>query len=315
MRKLLLMITVLATLALLGLAACSSGMDSANDEAQFAPAAVADDMFRREVGLAAQSGVYWSYSGGYVVSAAEEASDSTAAAGQTDHESIAGTAQRHIIQSATAGIESVYFDEAVTALRQLAPSVNGYVESEFLSAGQLTIVMRVPAATFEEVLVQIEGIGEVLHLNQHADDVTDQFYDMRGSLAIRRIEEERVLALIDEATNIQDILALEARLSSIRLIIERYDAQLNDLAGRIAYSTITVNLFDTAVEERIITSPTLGERIGGAFGDSVDGTVGALQGFVVFMAGAVLPLVLLGMVGFMIYIIARKVVLKRRVES
>ena len=234
--------------------------------------------------------------------------------GQVDWEDVAGQGQRHIIQTAHVELETEYFDDTVTKLRQLAPAVDGFVESEMLTGHgwrMLTIVMRVPVASFDTVMDQVKSLADIRYVSQRAQDVTDQFYDMIGSLEQRQVEEERILALIDEAQNINELLALEERLSSTRLSIEMYLSQLNNMAGQIAYSTISVTLFDIAEEEIEDTSPTLGERIGGAFGDSVDGTLSAVQNFIVFLAGVVIPLALLGLVGFAVYLVVRSVKRKR----
>jgi predicted component of type VI protein secretion system len=230
-------------------------------------------------------------------------------------EHIADSGERHVIQRASLELESERFDETVAALRQIAPSVDGYIESEMLTATgrpRLTIVLRVPAARFEEVLRHVESLADIRTQNQWADDVTDHFHDMAGNLATRRIEEERILALIDQATDIHELLSLESRLSNVRHAIESYLSQLNHMAGQIAYSTITVTLTCSA-EPPVVAGKTLGDRIGGAFGESVDGTIRVLQGIVVFLAGAVIPLVLLGLVGALVYKVAR--VIKRKVSA
>ena len=217
--------------------------------------------------------------------------------------------ERHIIQTANIQLETEYFDDVVAELRQLAPAAEGYVESEMLTTHgrrMLTMVLRIPAARFDTVLNHVENLAVVISLNQRAEDVTDQFYDLAANLETRRIEEERILVLLESAVNINDILSLESRLSSVRLVIEQHQAQLNNLAGQIAYSTIVVTLTDSYEEEPTVVAVTLGERIGGAFGDSVDGTVGAFQNLAVFLAGAVIPLIFLGLLVFIAYFIFKK---------
>ena len=221
---------------------------------------------------------------------------------------IAGTGERHVIQTAIVELATEYFDDVVEQLRNLAPSVNGFVASSMTTAHgrrMFTIVMRVPVASFEAALGQVEAMAYVRVLNQWAQDVTDQFYDMISSYEIRRLEEERILALIEQTENVQELLALEQRLASTRLSIEMYLSQLNNMAGQIAYSTIEVTLSDIAEVPIIILDPTLGERVSGAFGDSIDGTVRFAQGFVVFMAGAIVPLALVGVAAAVIYIAVR----------
>jgi len=230
-------------------------------------------------------------------------------ADQVEWEDLAGQGRRHVIQTAEIEMETNDFDYVVAGLRQLAPAKGGYIESEVLSArvGRMfTIVLRIPVVYFYEVLDEVEALADVRVMNQRAQDVTDRFYDMIGSLELRRIEEERLLALIAEAENINDLLALEQRLSNTRLSIEMYNAQLGNMAGQIAFSTIAINLIDIANEDRATAAtPTIGERIGGAFGASVDGTVNAFQVVIVFMAGVLVPMAIIAMLGFVIYKLAR----------
>ncbi|MCL2386121.1 MAG: DUF4349 domain-containing protein [Defluviitaleaceae bacterium] len=232
---------------------------------------------------------------------------------QVEWEDVAGQNERHIIQTATIDMATEEFDDVVPKLRQLAELAGGYVESESLTTGRqrvFRIVMRVPAGQFEEVLSVTENLAEVRTSNQRAEDVTARFYDLAGNYQTRRIEEERILALISEAEYIRDILALETRLSETRLAIETYLSQLNNMAGQIAFSTISVTLFDVAEEEIIIIAPTLGERVGGAFGESVDSTVTAVQNFIVLLAGVSVPLILYVVLNIFVYIVVRLILKK-----
>ncbi|MCL1844622.1 MAG: DUF4349 domain-containing protein [Defluviitaleaceae bacterium] len=235
--------------------------------------------------------------------------------GDVDWEEIAERDERHIIQNAVVEMETEDFGGVVDALRGIADGVGGYVESELLTTRSLrrvfTIVMRVPTGEFSAALAHAESLAEIRTSSQTAQDVTDQFYDAVSSLETRRIEENRLLALIDEAENIHDLLALETRLTNTRMAIETYLAQLNNLAGQIAFSTITVTLFDAS--QAPPAAPTaFGDRIGGAFGDSIDGTVRVAQNIVVFFAGAIIPLGIFGAFVFGIYLFVKTLIRRSR---
>jgi hypothetical protein len=216
---------------------------------------------------------------------------------------------RHVIQRANLELLSEHFNDTVSALRRIAPDIDGYIESEMLTltgTPRFTIVLRVPSSRFDDVLRHIETLATVRTQNQWAEDVTDHFFDMAAHVATRRIEEERILALIAQATDIHELLALESRLSSVRQTIESYLTQLNQMAGQIEYSTIIVTL--TCSAQPVITAnATLGERIGGAFGDSVDSTVRVLQNIVVFFAGALIPLLVAGLIGLLVWRVVKGV--------
>ena len=233
----------------------------------------------------------------------------SAAASHTDPQE---QRQRHIIQTGWAELETKYFDDVVRSLRQVTTSVNGYIESENLAthARQIfNITLRIPSAYFQDVMLQIEGLADIRHSRQSAEDVTDQFYDTASRLATRRIEENRLLALIEDAIEVRDILDLERRLSETRVQIEMYDAVLIRMANQIAYSTIYVTVFDIADQPIVpIAGPTLGDRVGGAFGDSINSITRGFQGFVVWLAGAIIPLVVWGGIIFVVYKVIRKIV-------
>ena len=231
--------------------------------------------------------------------------------GTVEWEDIAGTGERHIIQTANVDLETEYFDEVVQELRGLAPAANGYVQQEMLTTHgrrMFTTVLRVPAASFEIVLRHVESLADVMHIRRQSEDVTDRFYDIIGNLEARLIEEDRVLALIEYATTIQELLSLETRLSNVRLRIEEYRSRLDGMAAQIAYSTIVVVLHDIRDETPYTAAPTLGERIGGAFGDSVDGTVSVLQNIVIFLAGVIIPVVIFVILGFVAFLLLRRAV-------
>ncbi|MCL2378833.1 MAG: DUF4349 domain-containing protein [Defluviitaleaceae bacterium] len=306
MKKLVVIFMILVIL--LGIAACSS---SRSDMAPAMPPRpemamyALDDAFELPLtggGLRVRrSGNVWQSTSESAVAEPASANDMTMPRYEDlEWEDIAGTGQRHIIQTANVELDTEYFHEVVEELRQLAPAANGFVESDMLTARgwrRFTIVLRIPAQSFDTVLRQVEGLAYVRVSNQWAQDVTDQFYDIAGSYEIRRLEEERILALIEEAESVQELLALEQRLGNTRLSIEMYLSQLNHMAGQIAYSTISVTVLDVGEEPVVELIPSLGQRIGGAFGDSVDGTLNAAQNIIVFLAGAIIPLALLGLVG------------------
>jgi len=320
---------ILIVLLLVAITACSRGVDSVNfapAPTQAVPAAPASAPMEQ-----ADSFHFMGWYGGgaqetgYVmretmaVGRAAPAADSYFA----EYEAIAAEPerQRHIIQTSRVELESEYFDDVVIDLRQIIESAGGFIETERTERRHrrvFTITLRIPAANFEYALWRVEEAATVRSTSEHAEDVTDQFYDTASRLATRRIEEDRLLALIEEAENVHDILELERRLSNTRLQIETYAARLNNLAGQIAYSTIFVTLHDTGeIPMPAVTGPGLGERIGGAFGDSVTATIRGVQNFVVFMAGVIIPLVVWGVVIFLVVKIGLRVYrrFKRKITS
>jgi hypothetical protein len=230
-------------------------------------------------------------------------------------EALAAGGGRHIIQNASVTLESEIFEPVVASLRIVAEHFGGYVENEMLTntgARVFSIVLRVPAAHFEIALAHVQSLANVRTSQQHAQDVTEQFHDAVASLEVRRIEEDRVLALIENATEIGDILALEARLGGVRLAISQYEAALAHMAGQISYSTISVTLFDMyeEEEEEIVIAAGTWENITSAFGDSVAGIARGAQGFAVWLAGAILPIIVVAVLVIALWRPVKKLVVR-----
>ncbi|MDR2166395.1 MAG: DUF4349 domain-containing protein [Clostridiales bacterium] len=235
-------------------------------------------------------------------------------------------APRMVIRNANLSKEAVIgeFEATKHALRQVNAVFGGFVESSNLWQSEVRrdgimhslhtfhITLRIPVANFDQVLAHIETLAHVRHSSEFAQDVTEQFYDMESRLASRLIEEERVLAFIDEAENLTELLNLERRLAEVRTQIQIYRGQIEHLASRAAYSTISVTLTEVLeIDEAEEDEPTLGARISTAFGDSAGGTLTFFQEAMIILAATILPMSILGLLALTIIFII-KTASKRR---
>jgi hypothetical protein len=107
---------------------------------------------------------------------------------------------------------------------------------------QATVTIRVPAETYQQVLNEIRGLGEVKSVNSSTSEVTEEYTDLEAQLRHLQATEERYLTLMGSATQINDILALEDRLNQVRLEMERVQGRLQLLTDLTDLATITVTL-------------------------------------------------------------------------
>ena len=230
--------------------------------------------------------------------------------------------ERMLIQRATVEMLSEEFNDAVDNLRSIAASFGGYIESSNLSYGWtegrfevngwtriFNITLRVPVARFETAQRHVEGYGEVFGLHQSTEDVTDQLVDMQRRMEAKLVEEDRVQTFVERAENLEELFILEDRLTQIRTDIERLKAGIENTGDRVAFSTINVILWEALeekeIEEEEITEYTFGERISKTFNTSVTIVWAILQGFAIFMAGAIVPLMILGVIAMGVITIIR----------
>lgn len=81
-------------------------------------------------------------------------------------------------------------------------------------------------------------------------------------------EQARLMELLSTAENMEDLLAIESKLSDIRYEIESYESQLRLLDNQIDYSTVHVEIFEV---ERMTDAGEKGffEEIKERFGDNL----------------------------------------------
>src|SRR5262249_2231111 len=103
-----------------------------------------------------------------------------------------------------------------------------------------TIVVRIPAASFDANLSQILALGEVLRRELHAEDVTGKVRDLEARLKNAEAVRQRLTELLSSAGKTEEALAVERELARVTDELERMKAELKRLRELVAYSTVTV---------------------------------------------------------------------------
>ena len=106
-----------------------------------------------------------------------------------------------------------------------------------------SLVIRVPSERFTDTLRQLRALdAEVVSSNVDGKDVTDQFVDLKARLSAKQAEEGRYNALLARANTIDEILKIDSALSNVRTQVEQLQGQVNSIASRTQFSTITVSI-------------------------------------------------------------------------
>lgn len=105
--------------------------------------------------------------------------------------------------------------------------------------------VRVRPDRLTDLLAKLTGLGTVEAKSLAAEDVTAEHADVSARLRTKRALEQRYLELLRQARKVSDILEIEAKLSAVREEIEAVDSRLKVLNDQVAYSTITLRLYQT----------------------------------------------------------------------
>ena len=140
----------------------------------------------------------------------EDASADTAESG-ADFSAVRKNAK--LILNANLTLETQDFDKASADIEKMAADAGGYLESSSLSgdAGSrhASYVLRIPQEKFEAFYEQLGSSVHVVYSSRSSEDVTEQYTDIETRLATLTTKHERLLALLDQADKMEDIISLE----------------------------------------------------------------------------------------------------------
>ena len=160
--------------------------------------------------------------------------------GQSPPQSASDAFTQHgpmLIYTATLNLAVFQVADASKQVEVMAREVGGFLARR----DDTSLVIRVPAAKFEDVIKRIEKLGDVLHRNVVAEDVTEQFMDAEVRLKNARAVRDRLQELLAKATKVDDSLAIEKELTRVGTEIETLEGKLKYLRDRVMFSTITIS--------------------------------------------------------------------------
>lgn len=153
-----------------------------------------------------------------------------------------------VIRNGTLSIVVKSPTAALASVEQIVAGIPGafIAAAEVRRAGDsqpTALTLRVPAETFDQALSALRALAqEVLAEQTAARDVTEEYTDLDARLRNLQAAETQLLALLEQADAVEDLLKVENRLAEVRGEIEQLQGRLNVLENRIALATIHVLL-------------------------------------------------------------------------
>src|SRR3954452_8252052 len=151
------------------------------------------------------------------------------------------------------GIAHGSFDDKVGEAHAVADSYAGFVVSSTASQGsgkriaEGSLVLRIPAESYDSALTRLRDLGKVESLEESGQDVSKEFVDLNARIRQLRAVEAQLLELLQRADDVPAALAVQNQLSQVQLDLEQARGRLRYLDDQVAYSTISLNLHETAV--------------------------------------------------------------------
>jgi hypothetical protein len=206
------------------------------------------------------------------------------------------------------------FDSKLTEVRTLVEGQGGYIAGTDAQANPAVedspqirtgvINFMVPAAHFDTTIDALAKIGKLQGEHITGTDVSAQYVDLRARLANAEAQRNAMLALLTQAKNINDIIAVQNQIGQITGQIEQLKGQIKYLDDNTSYSSVSVTLTESGAPAPSTASDSWGFAT--AVNDAAHNFVATIN-YVVTALGAVGPLVVVGLLGYLVWRTRRRV--------
>lgn len=222
-----------------------------------------------------------------------------------------------IITTVSMSMETREFLDTTEKLNSLIGKYKGYIENSNISYnnyyaytklknGEYTI--RIPRENLSSFTLDLKGIGNLISENTSKVDITKQYRDTESRLKILEVKEERILALLNKAEKMEDIIALENQLSTIIYDKENLTINIIDMDDKVDYSSLYLNIEEVAklsTEETLET--TFFDKIKVAFSDSFYFFSNNIQSLIIAIIYFIPYGLILAIIAYVIYRAVKKI--------
>ncbi|WP_400995765.1 DUF4349 domain-containing protein [Agromyces sp. GXQ0307] len=151
----------------------------------------------------------------------------------------------------TTGWMAITVDDPIDSAAEVAALVDaadGRIDSRNETPGtetqqaRATLVVRIPADRFDDVLADLRELGEVDSVQLDSTDVSRQRRDLDSRIESLQTSVDRLRSLLAEADDVGDLIAIESELTTRQSELDALTAQRDALVDQVDYSTLTVEL-------------------------------------------------------------------------
>lgn len=229
---------------------------------------------------------------------------------------------RKLIKNVSLEVETKEYDSLMQTVEQQVNAFNGYIEnmdsyndsnySGRKNTRYANLTIRIPQEKLSQFLGSVSEVCNVIRRNDSVNDVTLTYVDTASRRDSLKVQQERLLAMLEQCVTLEDMLTLEERLTDVRYQLESLERQLRSMDNKVSYSTVSLSI--TEVQELtpvIVEEPTNWERIRDGFNKTLDDVI---NGFVEFGIWFIvkLPVLIVWVVFILIAFLILKVIRKKR---
>lgn len=249
----------------------------------------------------------------------DESQSNGADKGVKEKEMVEVADSRKLIKNVSLSIETKEFEAYASSLNAAIKAVGGYTESYSADLNGYyhdnynrgaSITARIPAERLDEFL---EAAGKNCKIINHSEkilDVTLNYVDIESRISALKTERGSLTELLAKADLLENIIAIQERLSQVNYEIESYASQLRVLENQVSYSTVEMRVIE--VERVSAANESLGTQIKTRLLNNLSNIKADAADFAVRFIGGLPYILIWGAVAVIALLIVRKAVKRRR---
>lgn len=188
----------------------------------------------------------------YSPAATEEAAYDEKDAERTDDEE---QSSEKLVYTGSLEIETLDYDETVKNIRTWIDQYGVMIQNEnaydydnswrgYGNKGtrSLSMTLRVPSGRFYDFLNDMQGTGKVRSLSTNIENITRRYSTVSTEIESLEIQQERLLEMLRNAQNVEDMITIERRLSEVESDLKYYQNLRNDMDTDVEYSTVSLTV-------------------------------------------------------------------------
>jgi len=205
-----------------------------------------------------------------------------------------------IIKTAYLSIEVKDVPGTIETLKNLASQKGGYLSSTNIQKNYNnrlsgSVILRVPAAEFENALTGIKAIGTVKSASTQGQDVTEEYVDLQAQKISYQNQLAQYNEIMKKAVKVEDVITVQQQIDRVQTELNRLEGRLKYLDSRIDFSTITVNL-----QEPEPVGGETGHNFVSTINEGIAGFFGMIDAIIIILF-TLLPLIIVGGAVYAIY--------------
>lgn len=229
-----------------------------------------------------------------------------------------------LIWRANVSMETLEFDQSVQQVTDLVNELGGFIESSSSSGGSdaqgnyinkyASLTIRIPSDKLNGFIGSLNDCGTITHQNLSSENISLEYADTETRKEALEAEYDRLIELMAEAENVDAVIAIEARLSEVRLQLDSLSSQLRTYDNLVDYSTIYLDI----QEVRNISgagATTISERIKNGFSNTLYGIKVFFEDLLVFLVVNIPVFVILAVVIIIVLLILKKIRIRKGLKK